>query len=145
MDTRFRASSLPAKPTHVSRRALLDWSAILRAVSIPSLAARIDKWCAVFGSLRAHIRIQCAREGERVHVGPAYKYHAGHLCPDERTNARAEGIENLLATHPWVDSADLQVFLLGFDAGEKYGISARQSQGNLAPDNSPTCGLESSC
>jgi hypothetical protein len=29
----------------------------------------------------------------------------------------------LLATHPWVDSADIGVFLIGFDAGEKFGIS----------------------
>ena len=114
---------VPAKPESAIRKGFLDSTRISRAILFPGLVARIDKWCAVLRSFRAHIRIQCAKEGERVHVGPAYRCHDGHLYPDERTESRAEGIETLLASHPWADSADIQVFLIGFDAGEKFGIS----------------------
>lgn len=134
--------ALPAKPESASRNGFGDSSTIFRAISIPGLVARIDKWCAVLHSFRAHIRIQCAKKGERVHVGPAYRCQDGHLCPDERTEARAEGIETMLATHPWADSADLKVFLMGFDAGEKFGTSL-QAFRNPESSCNPISELES--
>jgi hypothetical protein len=40
---------------------------------------------------------------------------------NERTRARAEGIDKLLATFQWADSADRHIFLLGFESGEEFG------------------------
>ena len=36
--------------------------------------------------------------------------------------ARNSGIENMLATYPWADTLDLQMFLAGFDAGEEFAF-----------------------
>lgn len=49
----------------------------------------------------------------------------GSLQIEPRTEARMSGIETLLAKYPWMDRFDFQMFLDGFDAGERYraGIS----------------------
>jgi hypothetical protein len=48
----------------------------------------------------------------------------------------------MLATHPWADSADLKVFLMGFDAGEKFGTSL-QAFRNPESSCNPISELES--
>jgi hypothetical protein len=97
------------------------------------------RWYAAFRSFRAHIRIQSATTGGRVDLGAAFQVRGEHHLPNARTDARAEGIERLLAIHPWADAVDLQMFLMGFDAGEEYGTYA-QKQNSRNPEllNTPT-------
>jgi hypothetical protein len=78
--------------------------------------------------------------GGRVDLGPAFQRQGECYLPNERTNACAEGTRTLLAIRPWADAVDLQMFLMGFDAGEKYGIShqAYPDQNNLNTLPNPT-------
>ncbi len=136
VETIHGASSLPAKRAYVSRKVFRDSRTIFRAEWIPNLVAYIRKWRALFRSFRGRIRIQFATKGGWVDVGPALQRRGEHLYPDGRTYARAEGIRTLQATRPWLDIADLQHFLTGFDEGERYGISLCRDQSN--PDLSQT-------
>jgi hypothetical protein len=51
---------------------------------------------------------------------PLQRYPDGLLTPEPRDIARIEGIERLLAMHPWSDTVDLRMYLIGFDAGERW-------------------------
>lgn len=83
-------------------------------------------------SLRGRIRLQSARDWI-VGYGPAFQQdRTGCLVPNIRSNARAEYTEKLAATHPWVDSVDLKMFLEGFDAGEEWARRTQDSGGNAA-------------
>ena len=53
-------------------------------------------------------------------MGASVQLEGGCYVANRRTTARVEGIRKFLATHPWVDSVDLRIFLSGFDAGEEY-------------------------
>jgi hypothetical protein len=86
----------------------------------PHQALWLCKWCAVFRSLRAHIRIQFSTETGWVNLGPAFRAQAGRYLPNERTRARAVGTEKLLAMCPWADRADLHAYLMGFEAAEEF-------------------------
>ncbi len=37
-------------------------------------------------------------------------------------------------THPWVDRADAQIFLMGFDVGEEYSIRSQDARSRSIPD-----------
>jgi hypothetical protein len=80
-------------------------------------------------SFFGHIRIQSATERVSVYFGPEFleQSHAGCLELNTRTIARAEYTRALSAMYPWADTADLRVFLMGFDAGEEW---AHCSMGN---------------
>jgi len=137
--TKFHASVLPATPNCANHKARWDWSLVSDSLSTANLAFLLCRWYAAFRSFRAHIRIQSARNGASVDVGPALQRQGECYQPNERTTARAEGIEKLRATHPWADAVDLQMFLAGFDAGEKYCICSQVSpdQNNLTTLQSP--------
>jgi hypothetical protein len=47
---------------------------------------------------------------------------------DERTHSRNSGIKNLQSTYRWVDVLDIQIFLEGFDAGEKFALRISDTQ-----------------
>ena len=68
------------------------------------------------------MHIQFARGPEQGPTwGPALlRSESGELYPNPDSFARTCGIETLLATKPWMDSVDLEMFLNGFDAGESY-------------------------
>jgi hypothetical protein len=57
-----------------------------------------------------------------VDLGPAFSLRDAGWPPNTRTSARAEGIRRLQATRPEADIADVQVFLAGFDEGERYAL-----------------------
>ncbi len=114
------ASNLPATQKGDRRTVRLDWLSISDALSLTHWASLLYRWHVAFRSFRAHIRIQSARAGGRVDLGPAFQLRDGRYQENTQTTARAEGIKRLLATHPWVDSVDLRIFLAGFDAGEEY-------------------------
>jgi len=82
-------------------------------------------WLESFRSFRGHIRTQSAKGRPSVDAGPWFEYQFGRYQRNARTLARISYIEKLRASRPWVDSQDLQIFLMGFDAGEEW--SARKA------------------
>ena len=90
---------------------------------------RAERLCIVISALRScHGHLGTAvRQGKcLLETGPA-SYPNG--APNQRTLARNLGIRNLLATYPWADNLDLQLFLAGFDAGERFAAH-RDTQPN---------------
>ena len=78
-------------------------------------------WASAFRSFRSHIQILIAKEQGLGDLGCAYLYDAnGQLQVNTRTTARILYTEKLLSVYPWLDSVDLETFLLGFDAGEQW-------------------------
>jgi hypothetical protein len=71
-------------------------------------------------SFRGHLRTQYAKGQVRVDLGSVFELHQGHPRKNMRTLARRKSIEKLRATHPWVDFQDLEIFLMGFDAGDQF-------------------------
>src|SRR5271170_3406845 len=57
-----------------------------------------------------------------VDFGPALQtFPDGSYKAESSTQARIRSIDSLLATRPWADIVDMQIFLDGFDAGEQWG------------------------
>ena len=125
MQTQPSALNLPAKLNYDRRKRC--WDSIARCFSrlSPGLVRVLCKWYAALRSFRGHIRIQSAKGGARVDLGPSVQFHGGRYQANLRTLARAEGIEKLRAIHQWVDIADLRIFLMGFEAGEEYSNTDR--------------------
>jgi hypothetical protein len=93
-------------------------------------------WQESLRSLRGHICTQSAIGRPSVITGPWFENHLGHRRPNRRTLSRNVYIRKLRATHPWVDSQDCQMFLMGFDAGEESsGRSADQVEEFLAENS----------
>lgn len=93
-------------------------------------------WCLSLRSLRGHIEMQLSTERLAVDLGPAWdKLPDGSYRENTRTAVRSRCVEVLLARHPWVDSVDLQMFLMGLDAGaELSALSAQtRSDGTCIP------------
>lgn len=87
---------------------LLTWAVNFWHISSTSLRSAYHHW-----------RIRIATN--RVDFGPALRrLPDGSLQPEKRTLERSRCIDNLLATRPWADSVDIQMFLEGFDAGEQW-------------------------
>jgi hypothetical protein len=81
------------------------------------------------GSCRARIRLQSPTNIFEVGTGLALQRdRTGCLRPNIRTQARAVYTEKLLATYSWVDSCDLRVFLMGFDAGEQWTLYTQSNE-----------------
>jgi hypothetical protein len=96
-----------------------DLSSLFDVLSLANLAFYARRIRAAVRSFRGHIGILLSTT-RGVRLGPAFQPQSQGHSPNERTYARAEGIKNLQATHPWVDNVDLQLFLMGFDAGEEH-------------------------
>ncbi len=117
-------ASVPSSKQRCDRRKVrLDWFVISETLSWRNLKALPCRWYAAFRSFLAHIRIQSARTGGWVHAGPAYTVLDRRCVPNEDTLARVRGIETLRSMYRWVDAVDCRVFLMGFDAGEKYSMA----------------------
>jgi hypothetical protein len=67
---------------------------------------------------------------------PTVRLLDGRLLPNNRTAVRNCGIEELVSRYPWAsNTADLQIFLEGFDLGEQF------SRGSLSiADTKPFVG-----
>lgn len=113
-------SVLSSKPTNEKRTPQWDWFLIRDLLSLRNLSSLLCRWYAAFRSFRAHICIQSPRTGGSVDPGPLYQRRDGRLQPNARTLARVEGIRTLRSTHPWADAVDSRMFLMGFDAAERY-------------------------
>jgi len=94
------------------------------------LRHRLCIWRAAFGSFRGHIRTQSAIGQTAVRLGP----HSHRGARDARTLARTLYTQKLLAILPWADTQDLEIFLMGFDAGETFSADSRD---RLYPEQIP--------
>jgi hypothetical protein len=66
-------------------------------------------------------RIRSMRTYKPLDFGAALRSQEdGSWQANERTDARIQSIDKLLAKHPWADYEDARMFLEGFDAGEKW-------------------------
>jgi hypothetical protein len=89
---------------------------------------------ACFDSFRGHMAIQFATEPPSVDFGQAFERAPdGTYREDTRTLARSEYTRGLLAIRDWADSGDLQMFLMGFDAGEQWALRSEDSSTYNAP------------
>jgi hypothetical protein len=76
---------------------------------------------ATFRSARGHWKTQSTTKHRTIDFGPALQsLPDGSFQPRIETQARIRGIDNRSATHPWVDSLDMQMFLDGFEAGARW-------------------------
>lgn len=115
------SSSPAATQDNGHRRSLSDPLALSLSRALSGLSLWMRKWYAVARSFRGHIHIQFSTRTGRVDLGPVFRRQGERYVANERTRARASGIDKLLATFRWADSADRHIFLLGFEAGEEFG------------------------
>jgi hypothetical protein len=100
----------------------------LSPVDIFRLYAR--KLPSVFRSALGHILLELPRNWS---VGPAFQEESDQsFSQNKRTLARALGIQELWAKYPWMDQADLEIFLRGFDAGEQWGLRKQGTEEHTA-------------
>jgi hypothetical protein len=118
------ASSRPSTEKHVLR-----YSDVVRRVGL-RVALRLFLenlrygWCIwrdAFRSCYGHIRTQSAIGLPTVRLGP----HGHRGARNARTLVRTIYTEKLLAIRPWADSQDLEIFLMGFDAGETWACDSQ--------------------
>lgn len=55
---------------------------------------------------------------------------AGHLVPCERTEARTDGIDKLMAKYRWATPVEAKLFLEGFDTGAEWCARCHPRGGN---------------
>ena len=78
-------------------------------------------------SLLGSLRIQLVKDRLFVSLGPSFEPHLQGWQRNRRTIARMRGIGNLLAIYPWATHQNFEIFLMGFDAGERWALD---NQGN---------------
>ena len=88
---------------------------------LENLNRRLHIFRDAFRSFRGHICTQSARGQVGFLLGP----HCHREARNARTLCRTLYTQRLLATHPWADSQDVELFLLGFDAGDTYSQRSR--------------------
>jgi hypothetical protein len=73
--------------------------------------------------LRSALGHLCLRFPKGSSCGPTFELDKSQLLVlNKRTLARFEGIQALSSNFPWVDGADCHIFLIGFDAGERWAL-----------------------
>jgi len=100
------------------------------------------RWCIWRGavcSFRGHIQTLSSTGQAGVSLGPSLeRNHHGRCQANARTIARRRYTEMLLATHPWADGQDLQIFLMGFDAGEQWAFCRRGTISETQSETDPS-------
>lgn len=104
----------------------------LEAARLSALRSKMAQLsCTASSAVRSflgHLRSYSAKGHPSVDFGPALRrLPDGSLQPENRTIARSDGIDILLAKYPWADCVDARIFLAGFDAGERFGLDSRNS------------------
>jgi hypothetical protein len=88
-------------------------------------------------SFLGRLRIQLAKDRVFVSLGPSLEFHRPLWVRNKRTLARKQGIENLLATRPWLTHLDFETFLMGFDAGAQWAFGTMGNKPH--PDQDSSC------
>lgn len=125
----------PAK-THAPRNVFWVWRELryLAFLLRSRLLGTMRRGKACFGSFRAHMAIQFATEPPSLDFGQAFERAPdGTYQEDTRTLARSEYTKGLLAIRGWADLGDLQMFLMGFDAGEQSALRSEDTSTYNAP------------
>jgi hypothetical protein len=87
-------------------------------------AAFWNKCSVTLRSAHGHWRTQISTSYPTADFGPALqRLPDGSFQPRIETQARIRGIDSLLATRPWIDIVDMQIFLEGFETGAQWGRS----------------------
>jgi hypothetical protein len=64
-------------------------------------------------------------------MGPVWEeVSAEYLVPNRRGQSRIQDIKRLLSSRYWLSPEDCRLFLLGWDAGEQYGVCLGTSDSN---------------
>jgi hypothetical protein len=122
----------PSKPFSLKKSLL---GAAYR-LSGPNLWAKL---CISFCESRCFLgslRTQLAKGRASRSLGPAFELDPQSQQRNKRTLARMQGIENLLAIHPWIAYQSFETFLAGFDAGEQWArdtLSSKPHPGQCEP------------
>jgi hypothetical protein len=127
-DTTIQTSEHSSSPDRASKRGLYRRVQSLRYAVTDSLFHFRLRWRTTMriwhGALRSflgHIRSLSPKELLVPLCGPSMvEHHIEGLIPNLRTIARVEYTKMLLDRLPWADTADLRIFLMGFDAGECF-------------------------
>lgn len=91
-------------------------------------------------SFRGHMRILLAKKYWAVDLGPLFQpLPDGCFDENSRTRSRRLGIEAIKQSHPWANTVDLEIFLQGFDWGERYALDI----GGIQPSSGVGEALES--
>jgi hypothetical protein len=85
-------------------------------------------------SFLGHVRTQFAKGRVEVDLGPLLQRHQGLPRRNTWTLARRRCIETLQAIHPWVDYQDLEIYLMGFDAGDRFASCNTAIQSDIGTD-----------
>jgi len=102
-------------------------------------------WSNAFRSAVGHIQIQDTKEPPSVNFGRALTETPDkRLEPNIRTDARTKHTQMLWAKYPWVDTVDMRMFLMGFDAGEQWRDRSPHVQDHIEADTSNEIPLPSS-
>ena len=130
-------SPLPAIARGLPRMGLSLW-ATTRCLSVDLLSHARTGWricSASFRSFRGHIRTQFSRHTPILSLGSALalEVSTGRYLPKGRTLARSFYREGLSAIYPWIDTTDLRIFLIGFDAGEQWTLSCKSDMESQTP------------
>lgn len=109
------------------RRSRVAWCAAKHRVRHRVLRwlAYAYKWSKSFRIAYGHIEFERARDYCPTRIGPALRVLPDQSwIPHERTDARSDGIQALKARFgDWVPAMDLEIFLMGFDAGERFVLN----------------------
>lgn len=127
-------SCLYARLVRVRRNAWRAWYAREHLLTHRHWVAVLDRWYGAFRSFRGHIWLRLPKRWEDSLWEPKLERRGELLCPTDGSLCRQEGIERLQAKYPWVDIADLHMFLEGFREGERFGALGR----NLNPPQRQT-------
>jgi hypothetical protein len=111
-------------PAFLSRRGTIP----LRFVYALRLASR---------SFVGHIRELLAREHRGVLLGPWYEtLPNGCLVRNRRTDARSVGIQELTSRYPEANTIELEMFLEGFDKGERFALGRQDKLAQVVCESS---------
>ena len=93
------------------------------------LSNRLCIWRNAFQRHQGRKRSLSAIRFGLVDHGPCFRQMPdGSLQYVVRTQIRSFDIQKLQAIYPWVDILELRIFLMGFDAGERWALGSQDTE-----------------
>jgi hypothetical protein len=110
------------------------------------IVARLHELLSEARSLVGRMKTRRERQHYLVTVGPAWVTDpTQRLVPCTRTRARTTDIQEMLSNRPWASLVDLEIFLEGWDRGEKWASQECNSESrNAQSDTTNHCSLSAS-